>query len=192
MIRTDRFKQVEVASVEELRDWLVRNHTQTESVWLVRYKKSTPSKFIDRLQLLDELICFGWIDGLARKLDAERTMQLISPRRQQAWAKSYQDRAARLVAEGRMQAPGLAAIARSKQLNLWDSTAAVDALVVPPDLAAALENKPFAARYFSESAPSYRRNVLRWIASAKKLETRSKRISVTVSHSSRGRRVPQM
>lgn len=128
MIPTERFAKVEVASLDELRHWLARYHAQEESVWLVRYKKNVPDKFIDRLELLEELLCLGWIDGLARKLDEERTMQLISPRRQQAWAKSYKDRAAGLIAEGRMQASGLAAIERSKALGLWDATAEIDAL----------------------------------------------------------------
>ena len=82
MIPTERFEQVEVACLDALRAWLADNHQREESVWLIRYKKSVPAKFIDRLDLLDELLCYGWIDGVARKLDDQRTMQLISPRKQ--------------------------------------------------------------------------------------------------------------
>jgi uncharacterized protein YdeI (YjbR/CyaY-like superfamily) len=192
MIPTERFAKVEVASLDELRDWLDVHYQQQESVWLVRYKNTVPAKFVDRLALLDELLCYGWIDGLARKLDDERTMQLISPRRQQAWAKSYKDRAASLIAQGRMRPPGLAAIERSKALGQWDATAEIDALVVPPDLQAALDIDPRAARRFAEAAPSYRRNVLRWISAAKTPDTRAKRIGITVDHAASGRKVPQM
>ncbi len=192
MIPTERFEKVEVASLAELRAWLAAHHAREEGVWLVRYKKGDPERFVDRLAVLDELLCWGWVDGLARKLDETRTMQLVTPRRQQAWARSYKDRAARLEAEGRMQARGRAAIERSKRLGLWDATAPVDALLVPDDLRAALRARPAAERFFDAAAPSYRRNVLRWIAGAKRPETRAKRIATTVDLSALGEKVPQM
>ena len=124
MIPTDRFEHVEVASVVALRDWLAANHTRAEGVWLVRFRKSVPDKFVDRLDVLDELLCFGWVDGIARKLDDHRTMQLIFPRKQQAWAQSYKDRAARLERDGWMAAPGREAIEESKRRVFWDAYAA--------------------------------------------------------------------
>ena len=160
-----------MASIDALRAWLAANHSRTEGVWVVRYRKSVPGKFVDRLAVLDELLCFGWIDGIARKLDDDRTMQLIFPRRQQAWAQSYKDRVAQLERDGRMAAPGQAAIEESKRLGLWDAYAAVDALLVPDDLRTALRAKPPAKAVFDASPPSYRRNVLRWIAQAKRPET---------------------
>jgi uncharacterized protein YdeI (YjbR/CyaY-like superfamily) len=192
MIETDKFKKVEVASLAELRGWLSANHAQEASFWLVRFKKSVPEKFVDRLDALDELLCFGWIDGLARKLDDDRTMQLISPRRQQAWAQSYKDRVQRLDQEGRMQPPGRAAILRSKELGLWNAYAESDALLVPDDLEEALTGLPEARAWFDNSAPSYRRNVLRWIGSAKTDVTRTKRIKQTVELANQRQKVPQM
>jgi uncharacterized protein YdeI (YjbR/CyaY-like superfamily) len=192
VIETERFEKVTVASLDQLRDWLAANHMRTESFWLVRWKKATPDKFIDRLAVLDELICWGWIDGIARKLDDVQTMQLISPRQQQAWAQTYKDRAARLESEGRMQEPGRAAIARSKQLGLWDAYAEVDRLEVPDDLAAALQTNSSADAFFTDTAPSYRRNVLRWLASAKKPDTRQKRIDLIVETSALAKKIPQM
>lgn len=162
-------------------------------MWLVRHKKSVPGKFVDRLDVIDELLCFGWVDGLARKLDADRTMQLITPRRQQAWARSYKERAARLEAEGRMQEPGRAAVALSKALGLWDAYAEVDALLVPDDLAAALRVAgPGTADAFAKAAPSSRRNVLRWIAAAKRPETRARRVAEATRCAAEGRKVAQM
>jgi uncharacterized protein YdeI (YjbR/CyaY-like superfamily) len=192
MIPTGRFDQVEVASLGELRIWLASNHGRHEGVWLVRFKKNVPSKFIDRLDVLDELLCYGWIDGIARKLDADRTMQLISPRKQQAWSQSYKDRVARLEAEGRMTDHGHAAIERSKALGLWDAYAPVDALSIPDDLRSALKAGRHAEAFFDAAAPSYRRNVLRWISQAKKPETRARRIATTVELSARGEKIPQM
>jgi len=192
MIPTEGFEKIEIASRDELRSWLLANHEREDSVWLVRYLKTVPDKFVDRLTVLDELICFGWIDGLARKLDAERTMQLISRRKQQAWAQSYKERAERLEAESLMEAPGRAAIERSKQLGLWDHYAEVDALAVPDDLRDALALDPAASGFFGGSAPSYRRNVLRWIFQAKTPATRKKRIMTTVEASTKRAKVPQM
>ena len=93
MIKTENFDQVEISSSEALRSWLMKNHGQTKSVWLVTYKKSEPGKYVSRWDVLDELICFGWIDGIRRKLDDKRTMQLISQRRVEHWAKTYKERA---------------------------------------------------------------------------------------------------
>ncbi len=74
MIPTERFEKVDVASLAELRDWFAANHARTEGVWLVTYKKNVPEKFVGRRDVLDELLCFGWVDGLGCKLDEERTM----------------------------------------------------------------------------------------------------------------------
>lgn len=78
MIKTENFDKVEITSQEELRSWLLKNHAQPESVWLVTHKKSEPDKYVSRWDVLNELICFGWIDGIRRKLDDKKTMQLIN------------------------------------------------------------------------------------------------------------------
>lgn len=189
MIATEGFAQVEVRSAEELRNWLAAHHAQAESVWLVTWKKAPGAPYVSIAQVLDELIAFGWIDGLRRKLDEARTMQLISPRRQQAWAQTYKDRAARLETEGRMHPAGLAAIAAAKAAGRWDETAAVDALEVPDDLAAALGDH---GDTFDALAPSYRRNVLRWLHGAKRPETRAARIARILDSVARGEKLPQL
>lgn len=192
MIETDRFEKVVVQSVDELRDWLMVNHPSNDSVWLVTYKKAVRGKYISRDEVLDELLCFGWIDGLMRKIDDRLVMQLISRRRVQHWAQSYKDRAARLIAEQRMQPAGLAAIERSKREGLWDAMTAVDALLIPVDLGIALAASPPAPTHFDGFAPSYRRNVLRWIELAKTQATRAKRIALIAETASRNEKLPQM
>lgn len=192
MIATDRYQKVQVESLAELRAWLEANHQREEGVWLVRFKKSVPSKFVDRLHALDELLCFGWVDGIARKLDDERTMQLITPRRQQAWSQSYKDRVARLEASGRMHPAGLAAVGHSKELGLWAAYETVDALAVPEDVEHALATAPGAMARFASAAPSYRRNVLRWIHLAKRAATRERRIVELAEASRTGVKLPQM
>lgn len=192
MIPDEGFEQVVVRSATELRDWLSNNNAQAESVWLVTWKKAPGAPYVAVNEVLDELIAFGWIDGVRRKREDGRTMQLISPRRQQAWALSYKTRAERLEAEGRMHPSGRAAIAAAKAAGKWDEASEVDALVVPEDLGVALAADAAADRFFLAAAPSYRRNVLRWLFAAKRLDTRAARIAQIVTLSAVGKKVPQL
>lgn len=191
-IPTERFDQVEVASTSELHDWLATNHARTEGVWLVTWKKCVPERYVSTDAILDALVAWGWIDGIRRKRGDDRTMQLIGPRRTQAWAKSYKDRAEHLIAERRMMPPGTASIEAGKASGLWDYWADVDALIEPDDLRAALSATPEAKTYYDATGDSYRRNLLRWIKLAKTDETRSGRITQIVETSRRGERIPQM
>jgi uncharacterized protein YdeI (YjbR/CyaY-like superfamily) len=195
MVRTENFDQVHVQSAADLRDWLLDHHGQDHSVWLVTYTKAPPgspneARYVSRDEVLDELVSFGWIDGIRRKLDDERTMQLIGPRRVQHWSKTYKDRAADLMAAGRMHAAGLAAIESSKQNGLWDFMDDVDALVAPDDLIAALNANEPARQNYEAFPPSTKRNTLRWIKVAKTEATRSKRIATTALLAADNRRIP--
>lgn len=184
-------ERVEVTSADGLEDWLAAHHGQAESVWLVTWKAAHPAKYVGREEVLDALIAWGWIDGRRKVLDADRTMQLIAPRRQQAWAQSYKDRAARLEAEGRMRPPGIAAVEAGKASCLWSFYDDVDALIVPHDLGAALAGRGAAEAW--EAAPkAYRRNLLRWVKLAKTASTRSKRIAQITEAIAAGKRIPQM
>ena len=192
MIKTENFEKVEVSSTTELRDWLMANHTQDASVWLVTFKKHCGDSYVGIKDVLDELLCFGWIDGIRRKLDDDRTMQLISKRQTQVWAKSYKDRVARLTLEGRMLPAGVRAVEDGKKSGLWDAMADVEALTLPDDLKQALAAQPAALTFFKSLSPSVTRNTLRWIKQAKTAPTRAKRISITVAHAAAGEKVPQM
>lgn len=189
MIENDRFEHVEVTSSAELRSWLLSHHAQSEAVWLVTFKKAVPDRYVSTAEVLDELVAFGWIDGIRRAIDDERTMKLISQRRTQPWAKTYKDRAERLIAAGTMHSSGLASVERARASGAWDAMAEVDVLVVPDDLRESLQAEPPAWAEFEGFPPSVRRNILRWIASAKTPPTREKRIALTVSEAAAGRRV---
>ncbi|MEM9784589.1 MAG: YdeI/OmpD-associated family protein, partial [Pseudomonadota bacterium] len=186
----DGFERVEIAAEHALWEWLADHHDQAESVWVVTWKAAHRERYVSRDQMLDALIAFGWIDGRRMKLDEDRTMQLISPRRETRWTESYKARADRLDAEGRMRDPGRRAIAESKARGHWDTSAPIDALETPEDLLAALARHR-ARSWWDGAAPSYRRNVLRWIAYAKRPETRAKRIESVAEHAARGEKVPQ-
>ena len=85
-IKTENFSSVEITTEHDLWAWLSHNFGSQGSVWLITYKKSTPQKYLSREQVLDALIAYGWIDGIRRKLDDKRTMQLISQRKTQSWS----------------------------------------------------------------------------------------------------------
>ena len=176
MIKTKKFQKVQVESAEDLRKWLKKSHKQSESVWLVTYKKSTPSKYVSTSEVLDELLCFGWIDGIRRKLDEDRTMQLISPRKAVHWTKTYKDRAAHLIEEGRMEEAGFQSIEVSKNSGLWNFMDDVDKLIIPKDLESELKTREGAFDFFVNINDSSKRFVLRWIKLAKTEKTRSSRI----------------
>lgn len=182
-------EQIEVSSYQELRRWLKANHGQSESVWLVTFKKLIPEKYVSRDEVLDELTAFGWIDGVRSQVDEVRTMQLISPRKTKPWAKSYKLRATKLIAEEKMHSAGLAAVQEAIANGGWDEMVEVDELLVPEDLQEALAARGMAAEHFDAFPVSIRRNILRWIFSAKKAETRIKRIDETAAEAEFNRRV---
>ena len=191
-IKTENFSSVEITTEHDLWVWLSKNFGSQDSVWLITYEKSTPQKYLSREQVLDALIAYGWIDGIRRKLDDQRTMQLISQRKTQSWSATYKQRADRLEAGGRMQKSGRDAISQSKLLGLWDAMQDVDTLVIPNDLQILLDEDRTAATYFTDCPPSYKRNVLRWLKSAKTERTRQKRLDSIFTECKAKNRIPQM
>jgi uncharacterized protein YdeI (YjbR/CyaY-like superfamily) len=143
--------------------------------------------------IVEEALCFGWIDSLPRALDERRTMIRLSPRSpKSAWSKLNRDRVAKLMEEGRMMAPGLAAVSLAKANGTWSKLQAIDGNRLPPDLRAALRSKPTAQRYFEAFPPSTKRAILEWILQAKRPETRASRIEKTVTLAQQNLRANQI
>ena len=153
---------------------------------------SSTSKIDTSLEKKPSTSCFGWIDGIRRKLDDTQTMQLISPRKPQYWAKSYKDRVAKLTKAKRMHQSGKDSVAEGKRNGLWTFMDDVDALIVPDDLGHRLQKSKKATKHFDASSQSYRRNVLRWLKLAKTDATRKKRIEKIFEFASRNEKIPQM
>jgi uncharacterized protein YdeI (YjbR/CyaY-like superfamily) len=172
---------VQPETLADWRAWLVANHVHKEGVWLITYKKSSGKPRIDYEEAVEEALCFGWIDSKGNKLDEERTMLWFAPRRPNTgWSALNKRRVEKLITEGRMAAPGLAKIEAAKADGSWWALDAVEALEIPPDLAAALQANPDAERYFDAFPRSAKRAILVWITSAKRAETRAKRLAETV------------
>jgi uncharacterized protein YdeI (YjbR/CyaY-like superfamily) len=189
ILNPDKFLKVQVSSRQELWDWLEFNCNQSESVWLVTFKKVRPENYVSREEVLDALIAFGWIDGVRSQVDEMRTMQLISPRKTKPWAKSYKLRAQKLIAAGLMKPSGMAEIEKALKSGGWDEMNDVDDLVLPDDLHSALSSNGLALTYFEDFPMSIKRNILRWIASAKTEQTRAKRIQMTANEAKDNKRV---
>lgn len=185
------FEQIEISSRKALRKWLEKHHAQTESVWLIIRKKEEKGH-VPYSDVVEEALCWGWVDSRPRKLDSKRSMILLSPRRTaSAWSKANKERVARLTKDGLMAPPGLAKVAEAKKNGAWSKLDAVENLIVPADLSEAFHRNPPAADHWASFPRSVKRGILEWIAQAKKPETRARRINETAQKASRNERANQ-
>lgn len=188
----ERFERVEVTARQQWRDWLSANHRQTDSVWVVTFKKGASRPRVPYDDLVEEALAFGWVDSLPRKLDEERTMLLMSPRKPGSnWSAVNKARIDTMTEAGLMHPAGLAKIEQAKADGSWIALDAVDRLEVPPDLATAFDQRPGSAEAFAAFPPSTRRGILEWIGNAKRPETRAARIAETAEKAARGERANQ-
>ncbi len=172
--------QVEVESRAELRAWLEANAETSAGVWLVSYKKIAGERYLPYSELVEEVLCFGWIDSLPRKLDELRSQLYISPRKPgSAWSGANKLRIEQMRAAGLMRPAGLAQVTMAKANGKWDFLNDVEAGVVPDDLAEAFAAVPGAAEQFAAFPLSARSGILQWIKQAKGGETRRKRVLET-------------
>ena len=175
------YEQVSVRSRAEWRRWLELNHQRTSSIWLVTFKKNSGQPYLSYGEIVEEALCFGWVDSRPAKLDDQRSMLLISPRRRgSGWSRVNKERIERLRAAGLMRPPGLAKIEAAQADGSWTALDEVEQMVIPPDLAAALAAEPRAQDFFFRFSGSAQRGILQWIASAKRAATRQQRIAETV------------
>lgn len=172
-------QSVEVASRADLRAWLSANHQQTESIWLVTWRKPDP-RYFGYDAIVEECLCFGWVDSLPRRLDDTRTMLRLSPRNpRSAWSEINRRRVAALEAQGLIMPAGHAAIATARANGQWSRLDAVERLETPPDLAAALDAIENARGFFDAFPRSIKRGILEWIEQARTNETRQRRVRET-------------
>lgn len=176
----------------EWREWLEQHHAQTTGVWLITYKKATGKPRIEYEEAVEEALCFGWIDSKGNKLDDERTMLWFTPRKPgTGWSRPNKERIERLTAAGQMAPAGLAKIEAAKKDGSWEKLDAVEALEVPPDLEKALASYEVAKQNFEAFPRSVKRAILEWISTAKKPETRTKRVEETARLAAENRRANQ-
>lgn len=179
--KLDALEQVEATSRGQWRAWLKKNHARTIGIWLVTWKKATPAKHLSYDAIVEEALCFGWIDSLPRKLDESRTMLYLSPRKPKSvWSKLNKERIERLIAARRMAAPGLKAIEVAKSNGSWNSIDAAEAFKMPADLQRALKKDRKALVHYESFPPGARKQILTWLLDARTEQTRARRISIVV------------
>jgi uncharacterized protein YdeI (YjbR/CyaY-like superfamily) len=170
-------KTLYVTNRDEWRHWLEQNHATEKEIWLIYYKKSSGKPYILHDDAVEEALCFGWIDSLAKKIDDERRIQKFSPRRPTSnWSFINKQRVKRLMAEGKMTEAGLALVPEALLRGEEIVPPPVEIFEIPDDLRQALENKANAWENFQRFTPKYQQLCLRWINAAKKAETRERRI----------------
>jgi uncharacterized protein YdeI (YjbR/CyaY-like superfamily) len=171
------------ASAAEWEAWLREHHDTAPGVWIKFARKGSGVETVTYMDALHAALCFGWIDGQARGLDDAFYLQRFTPRRARSiWSKRNRDFATALIESGRMQPAGLREVERAKADGRWD--AAYDApstATVPEDLQRALDANPAAAEFFATLNSQNRYAVLHRVQTAKKPETRARRIEKFVA-----------
>ncbi len=172
-----------VATAEEWRAWLEANHDKKTEIWLIYYKLGSNKPRIPYKDAVEEALCFGWIDGIVKPIDAKKYTQRFSPRKKDSnWSELNISIVEKLIVQRRMAEPGLRAYETGLAYNTLEKRAA-KALhdIVPDDLLSALKNNPKAYENFSRFPASGRKMIARFVNDAKRSETRQKRIDEAVA-----------
>jgi len=177
---------------EDFRKWLEANHAQASELWIGYWKKSTGRPSLTWPQTVDEALCFGWIDGVRKSIDADSFKQRLTPRRARSiWSRINVGRVAVLTAGGRMHPAGVAAFEKRSVTAVY-SFEQGDRAGLGPDAEAQLRKNKKAWTFFQSQPPYYRRTAGWWVMSAKKEETRQRRLATLIRDSAAGRRIGLM
>ena len=181
------------SSPDELRDWFDANHETAKELWLGQHRKSTGRPTISWSEAVDEALCVGWIDGVRYSLHDERFSQRFTPRRKGSnWSAINVQKVADLTAQGRMRPAGLAAFeARTPEKTAVYSYER-EAAAFGPDDEERFRADAAAWADWERRSPSYRRAVTHWVVSAKRAETRARRLDQLIDASAAGRLVGPM
>lgn len=182
------------ATAAELRAWLVEHHRTETELWIGRYKKATGRQSVTWPEIVDQVLCFGWIDGQGKRIDDEVFAQRITPRKAGSiWSAVNIAKVGALTEAGLMEPAGLAAFAarRADRSAVYSHEQKVPA-ALSPEQEGALKAVARAWEFWERSPPSYRRAAAHWVQTAKKEETRTRRLDLLVEESARGARVPPL
>ncbi len=184
--------EVYVKTRQAWRDWLAKHHCNEQAgIWLVFYKKATGKPSLAYEEAVEEALCFGWIDSIIKKKDGARYVRKFTPRKaDSAWSELNKRRVAKVVKEGRMTSVGLALVQKAKASGMWDKDARPEIdWSVPRELLEAFKGNPQCETFFEQLAPSYQKHYIGWIQSAKRPDTRSKRVKESIAFLARGQKL---
>ena len=175
-------EELHISNRNDWRAWLSKNHACNKEVWLIYYKKHTGKPSIPYDDSVEEALCFGWIDGIIKRVDDEKCARKFMPRKGRSrWSESNKKRAEKMVREGKMTEVGMAKIEEAKKNGEWFKFhVRPKELVVPVFIEEALRKNRKAYENFNGLAIGYRKLYVAWISSAKREETRKKRIAEAI------------
>lgn len=167
-------------TAQTLRDWLNAHHADSPGIWVILYKKASETSSVTYPEVVEEALCFGWIDSKPNKRDDQSYYLYLSPRNPASnWSQVNKTLASRLMEEGRMSPAGMSMIDLAKRTGTWTALDEVSQLIEPDDLLRMFAEYPSSETNFRSFPPSVRRGILEWIQQAKRPETREKRIRET-------------
>lgn len=162
----------------DLNEWLKDNHVTESELWVKIFKKNTGIQSVTWSDVVIEILCWGWIDGVKKSLDDQSYLQRITPRKlKSSWSKRNTEHVERLINEDRMKESGLLHVRAAKADGRWDNAYIVSEMEVPEDFVTALDNQPRAKQFFETLNKSSRYVIAYGLTSAKKPETRQRRFT---------------
>lgn len=171
------------------RSWLAAHHASTRGCWVVSWRNGSGRERVPYVDLVEEALCWGWIDSTAGILDADRGVQMMTPRKaRSSWTRLNRQRVAAMEAAGRMTDAGRRAVAVAQANGWWTILDPVEDLIEPDDLAAALDAVPVARAAWDGFPPSARKQMLFQVITAATPATREKRVTKIVGEAEQGRR----
>ncbi len=177
----------------DFRAWLQAHHATEPHLWVGYFKKATKKPSVTWEETVEEALCFGWIDGIRKSRDAHSYVIRFTPRKPSSvWSQRNIELVERLTVEGRMTADGLAAFAfKDVHPNSGYATASYDD-VLPDTMVTRFQEVPGAWDFYQAQPPGYRRQSARWVTSAKREQTRERRLATLIEDSANGLRIKQL
>lgn len=175
-------------SRSDWREWLVKHHQERQAVWLVYYKARSGIASLTWSEAVEEALCFGWIDSTKRPIDDSRYMQYFSKRKPTStWSKINKDKVERLIKSNLMTKAGFDSIETAKQNGTWTLMDDIEESNVPEDLKIALNGHEGSYEFFQGLSKSTKRTLLHWVVTAKRAETRDKRVKEIARLAAKGK-----
>ena len=176
MPEPDHTRIMSFATPKDLGHWLKLNHATENELWVEIYKKKSKIQSVVWDDIVIEVLCWGWIDGIKKSIDEQAYLQRITPRKARSnWSRRNRELAEQLIGQGRMMEPGLIQVRAAKANGRWENAYVVSEMKVPVDFLEALEGNPKAKQFFESLTKSSRYVIAYGLTSAKKPETRQRR-----------------
>lgn len=176
-------KEIHMTSRHDWRAWLEENHDTKNEIWLIFYKKHTGKPNISYDEAVEEALCFGWIDSIIKKIDDDKFVRKFTPRKPGSkWSESNKKRASRMINEGKMTEAGMVLVSQAKEKGIWQKKSRPKRhFTIPLYVETALKSNEKALENFNKLAKSYKKQYIGWVDSAKREETRKRRLAEVIN-----------